>query len=123
MAIRKVNRSIHLAQPKRGVPDTPGFGVVGQKPQLPELMQVRANVYCTLGTMNTGLEQAVQGLETLVKIKYLSSDNLRSTLNQLSQLRAQLNRDLIAVLAERETANAAHFHQLCSVPEPQRNTA
>ncbi len=106
MATRKVNRSIHLTQPQ---------------PQLPELMPVRANVYCTIGEMNTGLEQAIQGLETLVKIKYLSLDNLRGILNQLSELRAQVNRELIAVLAERETTNAGHFRQLCH--EPQRNSA
>jgi hypothetical protein len=113
MATRKGNRTFHLTQPQRGVPDTPGFGVVGQKPELPELMQVRARAYCTLGEMNNGLEQAVQSLETLVKIKYLSLDSLRSILNQLSRLRAQVNRELIAVLAERETANASHFQQLC----------
>lgn len=81
-------------------------------------MPVRANVYCTIGTMNTGLEQAIEGLEKLVKIKYFSSDSLRGILNQLSQLRAQVNRELIAVLTEREAANAKHFQQLCQ--EPQR---
>jgi hypothetical protein len=105
MATRKVKRSIHLAQPH---------------PQLPELLPVRANVYCTIGEMNTGLEQAVQGLETLVKIRYLSLESLHDILNQLSQLRAQVNRELIAVLAERETANARHFQQLCL--EPQQDT-
>jgi hypothetical protein len=98
MATRKVNRTIHLTQPQ---------------PQLPELMPVRARAYCAIGEMNTGLEQAVQNLETLVKIKYLSSDSLRGILNQLSRLRAQVNHELIAVLAERETANAGHFERLC----------
>lgn len=103
MAVNKANRSIHLTQPQ------------------PELMPVRANAYCTLGEMNTGLELAIQSLETLVKIKYLSSDSLRGILNQLSHLRAQVNRELIAVLTQRETANASHFQQLCRAP--QRNTA
>jgi hypothetical protein len=98
MATNKTKRSIHLTQPQ---------------PQLPELMPVRANVYCTIGEMNNGLEQAVQSLETLVKIKYFSLDNLHGILNQLSRLRAQVNRELIAVLAERETANAGHFESLC----------
>ncbi len=103
MATRKVNRSIHLTQ-------------LQHKPQLPELMPVRANAYCTLGEMNTGLEQAIESLEKLVKIKYLSSDGLRGILNRLSLLRAQVNRELIAVLAERESINAKHF-ELCGEPE------
>jgi hypothetical protein len=104
MATRKVNRSIHLAQPQ---------------PQLPELMPVRANVYCTLGELNTGLEQAIESLEKLVKIKYLSSDGLRGILNRLSLLRAEVNRELIAVLGEREAANAKHF-ELCGEPGTSR---
>jgi hypothetical protein len=84
-------------------------------------MPVRAHVYRTLAEMNHSLEQAVQSLETLVKTKYFSSDSLSHTLNLLSQTRAQANRQLIAVLAERETANAGHFQQLCR--QPQRNTA
>jgi hypothetical protein len=98
MATRKINRSIHLTQPQ---------------PELPELLPVRARAYCTLGEMNTGLEQAIQSLETLVKIKYFSSDSLNHTLNLLSQTRAQANRQFIAVLAERETTNAGHFERLC----------
>jgi lipid A disaccharide synthetase len=75
-------------------------------------MPVRANVYCTIGEMNTGLEMALQGLETLVKIKYLSLDGLRGILTQLSHLRAQVNREMIAVLTGRESANVKHFEQL-----------
>ncbi len=105
MATRKINRSIHLTQPQ---------------PELPELLPVRANVYCSIGEMNTGLEQAIESLEKLVKIKYLSLDSHRGILNQLSRLRAQVNRELIAVLAEREIANARHFQQLCLEPPQDR---
>jgi hypothetical protein len=108
MATNKVKRSIHLTQLHHK-----------PQPQLPELMPVRANSYCTIGEMNNGLELAIQSLETLVKIKYFSSDSLRGILNQLSRLRAQVNRELIAMLSERETANAKHFQQLCQ--EPQRD--
>ena len=37
--------------------------------------------------------------------------------NLLFRVRAQANRELIAVLAERETTNARHFQQLCLEPE------
>jgi hypothetical protein len=106
MAANKGKRTLHLTQPQ---------------PTLPEPMAVRAHAYCTIGEMNTGLELAIQNLETLVRIKYFSSDSLRGILNQLSRLRAQVNRELIAVLTERETANAKHFQQLCQ--EPQKDTA
>jgi hypothetical protein len=97
MAVNKGKRTLHLTQPE---------------PTLPELMPVRARAYCTIGEMNTGLELAIQSLETLVKIKYFSSDSLRGILNRLSRLRAQVNQELIAVLTERETENARHFQQL-----------
>jgi hypothetical protein len=49
----------------------------------------------------------------------------------LRWLRAQVNRKLIAVITEPETANARHFQQLCQEPQkevpqkeaPQKNTA
>ncbi len=108
MATRKGNRTLQPTQPQ---------------PELPEFMPVRAHVYNTLAEINHSLEQAIQSLETLVKIKYFSSDSLNHTLNLLSQTRAQANRQFIAVLAERETANAGHFQQRCRKPQPQRNTA
>jgi hypothetical protein len=116
MAANKAKRSIHPTQPQ---------------PELPELTPVRSHVYGTIAEMNAGLEQAVQNLETLVRIKYFSSDSTRGILNQLSRLRAQVNRELIAVITERETINAKHFQQLCQQPQkeasqkeaPRRNTA
>jgi hypothetical protein len=110
MATNKVKRSIHLAQPQpkseRLRPDTE-----------PELMPVKAHAYRTLAEMNNGLEQAIQGLDTLKRINYLSSGSLHGIHNLLSRVRAQANRELMAVLAERETANARHFQQLCLEPE------
>lgn len=81
-------------------------------------MPVRAHVYRTMAEMNLALEQAIQGLETLVKINYFSSESLRGTLSLLSRTRAQANRELVSVLIERETANARYFQQLCRAPEP-----
>ena len=98
MAANKAKRSIHLAQPHT---------------EPAELMPVRAHAYRTLAEMNNGLEQAIQGLDTLKRISYLSSNSLHGIHCLLSRVRAQANRELMAVLAERETANAKHFQQLC----------
>ena len=97
MATNKAKRSIHLTQPHTQS----------------ELMPVRAHAYRSLSEMNNGLEQAIQGLDTLKRISYLSSGTLHGIHNLLSRIRAQANRELMAVLAERETANVRHFQQLC----------
>jgi hypothetical protein len=101
MATNKAKRSIHLTQPRTE----------------PQLMPVRAHAYRSLAEMNNGLEQAIQGLETLRRINYLSSETLRGIHYLLSRTRAQANRELMAVLAERETANAEHFRRLCLASE------
>ena len=98
MATNKAKRSIHLVQPQ---PESTG------------LMPVRAHAYRTLAEMNNGLEQAIQGLQALQKISFFSSESLNAAYNLLSRIRAQANREAMAVLAERETANARHFQQLC----------
>jgi hypothetical protein len=36
-----------------------------------------------------------------------------ATYNLLSRIRAEANREAMAILADRETANARHFQQLC----------
>ena len=99
MATNKAKRSIHLAQPH---------------PQTKDLLPVRAHAYRSLAEMNSGLEQAIHGLQELKKITcFFSSENLHATYNLLSRIRAEVNRETMAVLAERETANARHFQQLC----------
>ena len=98
MATNKAKRSIHLTQPNLAPA---------------ELMPVRAHVYRTIAEVNDGFEHAIEGLQTLQKIKYLSSDGLDQMLNLVCRVRAQANRKLMAVLDERETANAGHYQQLC----------
>ena len=98
MATNKAKRSIHLAQPHTES----------------ELMPVKAHVYRTFAEMNSGLEQAIQGLETLGKINYFSSDSITGIHYLLSRTRAQVNRELMVILAQRETANASHFQQTMS---------
>jgi len=64
MATNKAKRSIHLAQPQ---------------PQRTELKPVRAHAYRSLAEMNTGLEQAIQGLQALQKINLFSAESLNAT--------------------------------------------
>jgi hypothetical protein len=111
MATNKTNRSIHLSQ------HSTQTNTKQPNTDPTEIMPVRAHVYRTLAEMNHALELAVQGLETLVKINYFSSDTLYGTLHLLSRTRAQANRELISILTERETANALHFQQRCRTPE------
>jgi ABC-type uncharacterized transport system substrate-binding protein len=111
MATNKTNRSIHLSQ------DSTPTNATQPKPETVEIMPVRAHVYRTMAEMNLALEQAIQNLDTLVKINYFSSESLQDTLSQLSRTRAQANRELISILIERETANARYFQQLCHGPE------
>jgi hypothetical protein len=98
MASNKTKRSIHLTQPN---------------PTPIELMPVRAHVYRTIAEVNDGFEHAIEGLQTLHKINYLRSGSLDQMLNLVCRIRAQANRELIAVIDQRETANTGHFQQLC----------
>ena len=99
MATNKAKRSVHLAQPQ---------------PQRTDPMPVRAHAYRSLAEMNNGLEQAIHGLQELKKITFFSSsESLNRIHSLLSRIRAQANGEAMAVVAERETANARHFQQLC----------
>jgi hypothetical protein len=102
MATNKAKRSIHLTQPNH----SPA-----------EQMPVRAHVYRTMADVNGGFEHVIEGLQTLHKINYLHSDVLENMLNLVCRVRAQANLHLMAVLDERETANAGHYQQLCIEPE------
>jgi|SRR5689334_13081020 len=104
MAVNKAKRSIHLTQPQ-------------PKPTT-DLFPVKAHAYRTLAEMNNGLEQAIQGLQALRQISFFSADeSLTGLHNLLRRIRAQANRELMAVMAERESANDRHFQQLCLEPE------
>jgi hypothetical protein len=115
MAVNKSKRSIHLAQPKLQQPQTqrPNLNV-NQEPT--EQMPVRAHVYRTIADMNGGFEHVIEVLQTLQKIKHLPADSLKGIENQIARIRAEANRDLMAVLSEREVANAGHFQSLCMEP-------
>ena len=103
MAVNKAKRSIHLAQPQR-----PRL-----HPEPAVLMRVKPHVYRTMAEMNGGFEPALQGLLTLQTIKFFPLGALTSMHKVLSRMRSQANRQLMAILIERETSNAHHFEQLC----------
>ena len=70
--------------------------------------------------MNGGFEKVIQELETLGQISYYRSGSVTAIHDLICRIRAQANRELIAVLNDRETANAGHFDQLCIEHEKTR---
>jgi hypothetical protein len=112
MATSKAKRSIPPTQPKTH-PNHPSA----------EQMPVRAHVYRTMADVNGGFEHVIEGLQTLQKINYVRSDSLDQILNMVCRIRAQANRQLIAVLDQRETANAGHFEHLCIESEQETGDA
>jgi len=142
MAVSKVKRSIHLAQPQHqrerrsSNPEQilrPKYGLrispAGSQPrqarphprkaaQPTEQMPVRAHVYRTIAELNGGFEQIIEALQTMQRIKHLPADSLNGIENEIALIRAEANRDLMAVLSERELANAAYFRRL-SMEQPK----
>ncbi|MBZ5508576.1 MAG: hypothetical protein LAO78_24215 [Acidobacteriia bacterium] len=107
MAVHKVIRTTPLAQPQ---PKSERLTANTK----PEPLPVRAHAYRSLAIMNNGLEEAIHGLEELKKITYFSSsESLHGIHSLLCRIREQANGEAMAVLAERETANARHSQQLC----------
>ena len=115
MAVNKSKRSIHLAQlqPQHARLRPKRFRT---NPGPTEMQPVRAHVYRTIAEMNGGFEQAMEALQTLEKIKHLPAASLNWIGNQTGLIRAEANRDLMAVLSRRELANAGHFHHLSLEP-------
>jgi hypothetical protein len=111
MAANKSKRSIHLAQPqpKHERPR------LNQEPT--EQMPVRAHVYRTIAEMNGGFEHVIDALQTMQRIKHLPADSLKGIENEIALIRAEANRGLMAVLSERELANAGHFQRLSLEPK------
>src|SRR5689334_1269680 len=101
MAANKSKRSIHLAQPQ---PQRPRFN---HNPT--EFQQVKSHVYRAIADMNGGFEHALQGLQALRENGFLCVGSLKELRNLIGRLRAQANHELMAVLSEREKANAGHF--------------
>ena len=99
MAVNKAKRSIHVAQPVRPR--------VNRNPA--ELQPVKSHIYRAIADMNGGFEHALQGLQTIQEISFLHVGSLKGLRNLIGRLRAQANHELLAILSEREKANAGHF--------------
>lgn len=104
MATNKAKRSISLTQPTRSTQLTP----------------VKSHVYQAIAELNAGLEKAIQNLQMLQSNHLFSASGLTAMNHVLRGIRARANRELMAVLNQRETANAGHFHQLCIEPQPEK---
>jgi hypothetical protein len=81
-------------------------------------LPVKAYVYRAIAEMNAGFEKVVQDLNNLKQIAFFRSDPLREMHDTLCAIRARANREFIAVLEQRELANATHFERLCGEREP-----
>jgi hypothetical protein len=121
MAVNKSKRSIHLAQQKPQQAPKPERPQLNGNQEPTEQMPVRAHVYRAIADMNGGFQHVIEVLQTLQKVKHLPADNIKGVENQIARIRAEANRDLMAVLSEREMANAGHFQRLSM--EPGNDTA
>ena len=81
-------------------------------------MPVKAHVYRAVAELNAGFETVILEFGNLKQISYFRSDPLTAMYNQLLRIRAQANREFIAVLSAHEAANAAHYEGL---PQPDRS--
>jgi hypothetical protein len=106
MATNKAKRSIHLAQP--------------QAPQPAALAPVKSHVYYAIAELNAGFEKAIQNMQTLQDNHLFGASGLSAMNRVLRGIRARANRQLMMALNQRETANAAHFQQLCQPEEPEK---
>jgi hypothetical protein len=112
MATNKAKRPVLLAQPK---PQRRSLN-----PQPAELMPVKTHAYRAIAELNGGFDKVIQDLKTLGRISFFSSDSLIAMHDTICRFRAQANRELMAVLNDRETANLGHFEHLCVEWEKSR---
>ena len=80
-------------------------------------LPVKAYVYRAIAEMNAGFEKVIQDLNNLKQINYLHSEPFTAMHDTVCAIRARANRELMAALSQRETANAAHFERLCKEHE------
>lgn len=113
MATNKAKRTVLLAQPRRRSPNPEPHS------HTEALMPVKAHVYRALGELNSGFEKVIQDLQTLGRISFFRADRVTTRHDLICRLRAEVNRDFITALHDRETANAAHFDRLCIQSEKE----
>ena len=76
-------------------------------------MPVKTQVYHTFVELNSAFEKVILDLGNLKEITYFRSELLRAMYKTLVRIRAQISREFISVLSEREAANALHFEGVC----------
>ena len=117
MAENKAKRSVHLAQPQPQHAKTARSGDPTERlrtnPEPDAMMPVRVHAYHTIAELNTGFDKVIHDLATLQRISYFGSENLAAIHDLVCGIRAQANRECLAILAEREKVNASHFDGLC----------
>ena len=88
-------------------------------------MPVKVHIYHSLAELNAAFDTVINEFGNLKQINYFRSEPLTAMFHQLLRIRAHANRELIAVLGERESANSNHFENLygeSSLPSPQTDT-
>ncbi len=110
MAMNKVKRSIHLAQPR------PKSQRRSPSKQPAELTPVKPHVYYAIAELNAGLEKAIHNLQIIQSNNLFGASGLTAMNHLLRGIRARANRQLMMALNEREAANAGHFQQLSLDP-------
>ena len=76
-------------------------------------MPVKAHIYHSLAELNAAFDTVINEFGNLKQINYFCSEPLTAMYHVLLRIRAQANREFVAVLSGRETANAVHFERLC----------
>jgi hypothetical protein len=115
MAVHKATRSKPLAQPQPHHPKSTRRRINPQ-PQLPlEDPQLKAHLLETLKHVNRGFGVVLASFDKLQRQNRLRKpgifpyDCLHDYRNRTEELRAQANRDLLRLYAEREDQDAARF--------------
>ena len=88
-------------------------------------MPVKAHIYHSLAELNAAFDTVINEFGNLKQINYICSEPLTAMYHQLLRIRAQADREITAVLHERETGNANHFENLygqSTLPSPQTDT-
>jgi hypothetical protein len=98
---RESKRSIHLAQPQQTQPQP-----------ATKLLPVKAHIYRAIADLNAGFELTMRELKKLQQVDFLPSSQIAAMYITVGELRFQANRDFLAVIAQREAANAGHFERL-----------
>jgi hypothetical protein len=84
-----------------------------------ELMPVKAAIYRTLAELNTGFEKVARDFKELQQVGYFPAGRLLPLYNLLGRIRAQANRECLAVMNQRELANQEYFDQMYRDTEQQ----